>query len=106
MLSAMRAARLSVSASLHPSTACMPSSRAARMMRTAISPRFAMNTFLIVRFISGTSSIDHNEHGVGVHGVAIGDRKTAHHARNAGKYIVELLHQLHNPNDRIGRDTL
>src|ERR1700710_2975741 len=106
MLSAMRAARLSVSASLQPSTVSKPSSRAARMMRTAISPRFAINTFLIVRVISDTSRIDHDEHSVSVDGIAIGDRETAHHTRYACKYLVELLHQLHNSDNRFGRDAL
>src|SRR5881628_2325274 len=39
--------RLCASASLYTATDWMPSSRQARMMRTAISPRFAMTTFSI-----------------------------------------------------------
>src|SRR5689334_3877032 len=54
--SASCAPRLSRSASDTASTASIPSSKQARMMRTAISPRFATST----RF-SGIGSADHDE---------------------------------------------
>src|ERR671912_816492 len=71
-------------------TVLMPSAWQARRIRSAISPRFAITTFLSM----APASADH-EHGlVELDRLAGGDQDRAHGARDFGLDRIEHLHRL------------
>src|SRR6266700_7377317 len=102
--SASRTASESLSALLCTCTVARPNSRAARMMRTAISPRLAMRSFWIVMDGSKASNVD------------LGDRLTGHHrflilgeeaydlAGRARLHLVERLHDFDEADRVVLRD--
>ena len=89
--SANRTCRAFRSASEYTATVRTPSSRHARMMRSAISPRFAMRTFWNI----GTAGSDDTEEGLPeLHGLSILDEDLRDLPAEFG---VDLVHHLHRP---------
>src|SRR5580692_10696333 len=90
----------SLSALLCTCTVASPSSRAARMMRTAISPRLAIRSFLIV--IGGLRKLDFDfDNRLAGHDSVLVLRKEAHDlAGHARLHLIEGFHDLHEP-DRV-----
>src|SRR5438067_10127628 len=78
----------------------MPSSRAARMMRTAISPRLAMRSFWIVIDARTVSNVNLGNRLAGHHGLLVLGEETQDLARRAGLDLVERFHHLDEP-DRV-----
>src|SRR5260370_37938352 len=72
----------------------MPNSRAARMMRTAVSPRLAMKSFWIVMDGLTGSDSDRGDRLAGHHGVLVVDKEAHDLAGHARLYFVERLHDL------------
>src|SRR5882757_1286342 len=110
--SARRTASESLSALLQTCTVAIPSSRAARLIRTAISPRLAMRSFLMVMNAGLGSNLGSN---LGSH-VDLGDRLAGHHgflilrqeahdlARRTGLHLIERFHHLDQADGVIFRD--
>src|SRR6266480_1704470 len=89
----------SLSAVEYTTTDSMPISRQARMMRRAISPRFAIRILLNMRRVSGGA---HEEELLSVlHGLAAGDKNTLDHAARLGLDLAENLHRLDEADGRI-----
>src|SRR5215210_4496897 len=85
--SARRTCMASASAVEWTATVAMPSSLAARRMRSAISPRFA------IRILSNTALLDH-EQGLAVFDrLAVLDEDRHHGAGVGGRDLVERLHR-------------
>src|SRR4051794_27451384 len=80
----------SVSASEWTTTVRMPSSRHARWMRSAISPRFAMRIF------SNTGSAQDEQRLAVLHRLAVFHEDRLHHPGRVG---FDLVHQLHRLDD-------
>src|ERR1700751_2540713 len=78
----------------------MPSSRAARMMRTAISPRLAMRSFLIAMEMRTASNVDFGDRLPGHDGLLVLRQEPQDLAGSAGFHLVERFHDL-NESDRI-----
>src|SRR5882724_2855458 len=72
----------------------MPSSRAARIMRTAISPRLAMRSLWIVMEGLKASNVDLGDRLTGHHGLFIFGKEAHDPARRACLDLVERLHDL------------
>src|SRR4051812_42006689 len=90
--SARRTCIASVSAVECTATVLMPISWQARWMRSAISPRLAMRTFLII-----PSSLDDDERLVVFDGLGVDDEHLAHRT-GAGR--LDLVHHLHCLDDQ------
>src|ERR1700687_1610434 len=82
----------------------MPNSRAARMMRTAISPRLAMRSFRIVMDGLNASDIDLGDRLTCHHGVLVLDKEAQDLAGHACLHLVERLHDLDEANRFFLRD--
>src|SRR3954470_14486507 len=80
----------SVSASEWTTTVRMPSSRQARWMRRAISPRFA------IRIFSNMPSADDEQRLAVLDGLAVLDQHRLHYSRGVR---FNLVHQLHGLDD-------
>src|SRR6266581_952156 len=78
----------------------MPSSRAARMMRTAISPRLAIRSLWIVMDGLPASNVDLGDRLTSHHGVLILDEEAHDLAGYTCLHLVEGLHDLDEP-DRV-----
>src|SRR5690606_28319759 len=95
--SARRTYLASRSASECTTTVLMPSSRQARWMRSAISPRLAMRIFSNMAYARGARRRVHSnddEQGLAVFdGFAILDQDLLDHARLVGFDLVEQLHR-------------
>src|SRR5689334_12929016 len=83
----------SVSASECTTTVRIPSSRQARWIRSAISPRLAISTF------SNTRSADDEERLAVFHWLAVFHENRLHDAGGVG---LDLVHQLHCLDDADG----
>src|SRR5688500_691590 len=77
----------------------MPSSRAARMMRTAISPRLAMSRRLIKML-----DLDLGQGLAGHDGILVVDQELHDLAGDIGLHLVEALHHFNKADDFAGRD--
>src|SRR6187399_2435130 len=89
--SANRTCSARVSTSECTATVEMPSSRHARMMRSAISPRFAMRIFLNTALWLDAEERLPEFYGLSVLGEHLGDL--------AGHLALDLVHQLHRFDD-------
>src|SRR5258708_26717601 len=98
--SAIRTASESASAVLWACTVRSPSSRAARIMRTAISPRLAMRS---VR-IAISSNVENDQRVTGVNRPFVFDEKFRNPPGGVGLHLVERLHHLDQADDIAGRD--
>src|SRR5262245_24008346 len=78
----------------------MPSLRAARKMRTAISPRLAMRSFLIAIEMRTASNVDFGDRLPGHNGLFVLSQEPQDLARGAGFHLVERFHHL-NEADRV-----
>src|SRR3979411_2503710 len=87
--SASRTASESLSALLWTCTVAMPSSRAARMMRTAISPRLAMRSLWMVMDGLKASNVDLGDWLTGHHGLLILGKEAHDLAGCACLHLVE-----------------
>src|SRR5258708_1471205 len=92
--SASRTASESLSALLCTCTVAMPSSRAARMMRTAISPRLAMRSLRMVMNGLDASNVDLGNRLAGHHRVLVLRQEAHDLAGQAGLDLIERLHDL------------
>src|SRR5271168_1146550 len=72
----------------------MPSSRAARIMRTAISPRLAMSSFWIVMDGLNASNVDLGDRLPRHHGILVLGKEAYDLASRARLHLVERLHHL------------
>src|SRR5437667_10515075 len=72
----------------------MPSSRAARTMRTAISPRLAMRSLRMVVDGLAASNVDLGDRLTGHHGLLVLGEETYKLAGKARLHLVERLHDL------------
>src|SRR5688500_9912019 len=77
----------------------MPSSRAARMMRTAISPRLAMSRRLIKML-----DLDFGQGLAGHHRVLVVDQELHDLAGDGGLHLVEAFHDFDEADDLSRRD--
>src|ERR1700737_35564 len=102
--SARRTASESLSALLETCTVAMPNSCAARMMRTAISPRLAMRSLWIVMDGLQASHVDLGDRLTGHHGLLILGKEAHDLARCACLHLVERLHDLDETNRVVLRD--
>src|ERR1700704_2337368 len=82
----------------------MPSSRAARIIRTAISPRLAMRSLWMVMDGLTASNVDLGDRLTGHHRLLILGKEAHDPARCAGLDLVERLHDLDEANRVIFRD--
>src|SRR5690242_18835404 len=82
--------RLARSASDWTATVLMPISRHARMMRTAISPRLAINIFLNISVLR----FDLKQRLAVLHRVAVGDQRFHDTARGRRQHIFADFHRL------------
>src|ERR1700683_442255 len=99
--SAIRAASISRSAELAAWTVRMPSAFAARMMRTAISPRLAMNNVLIgIR----RSDVEVVERLAGHHRVLVFHMGRQQAPGRLSDHRRECLHHLDEPQSVANRD--
>src|SRR6266568_7393637 len=92
--SASFAASISRSASLITWTVLMPSSRAARMMRTAISPRLAMSSLAIDMVLLGRSALQFDKGLPGHDRLLVLDKELGIAARFLGGNGREGFHDL------------
>src|SRR5689334_4591988 len=91
--SAKRTWRAPASASEWTATVAMPSSRQARITRMAISPRFAIKTFLNMERRCGSGSLaDHEELLAVFHALTVLDEDLDD---DAGVLALDLVHELH-----------
>src|SRR5262245_12341140 len=99
--SASFTAKDSASAVLWTCTVLMPSSCAARMMRTAISPRLAMRSFF-----SATPSRQFGQRLAGHDGVLVVGQEFHDLARLGRLHLVEGLHHFDEADDVADRDSV
>src|SRR6185503_14235345 len=102
-MSAILTARLSRSASLCTATVSSPSSRAARMIRTAISPRLAISSRL-KRSATRSSRLDDGERLPRLDGAFVLDQEAHDPAGRVGRHFAELLHDFDQPDRVTGFD--
>src|SRR6056297_1168480 len=91
--SAMRTCMASASAVECTATVCTPISRAARMTRSAISPRLAMRILLNIRL---PRLLDDHQRSAVFHGRAILDEDPFDGARARRGDLVHCLHRFHD----------
>src|SRR5262245_46455641 len=75
-------------------TVAIPSSRAARTTRRAISPRFATSSLTGAAPPEGTSRLDQEQQLTVLHRFAVLRQHLAHDAGLVGEDLVEELHRL------------
>src|SRR5688500_11044735 len=80
----------------------MPSSRAARMMRTAISPRLAMSN-VSMAMPPQSSNFDFRQRLAGHHGIFVLGRESDDPARLIRLHLVEGFHHLDEADDVADR---
>src|SRR6185437_14650663 len=100
--SARRTARLSRSASLNTATVLRPSSRAAWMMRTAISPRLAMRSLSNIgpeRDKAVSAGLDQQQRLPRLDRPLVLDEEAHDLAGGVGMDLGELLHDLDEADD-------
>src|SRR5229473_2764506 len=102
--SASRTASESLSALLQTCTVARPNSRAARMMRTAISPRLAMRSLWIVMDGLPASNVYLGDRLTGHHCVLILDKEAHDFAGCSRLHLVERLHDFDEADRIVLRD--
>src|SRR5512142_1602286 len=91
--SALRTCRADSSAVEYTATECRPMSRQARTIRSASSPRLAISTFCI-----GPLAQD-GDFLARFHEIVVLDQESIEHAGLIRLDLVEVLHDLHQPDD-------
>src|SRR5258708_4217830 len=82
----------------------MPSSRAARTMRTAISPRLAMRSLRMVMDGLAASNVDLGNRLTGHHGLLVLGEETYELAGQTRLHLGERLHDLDQADPVVLRD--
>src|SRR5471030_12423 len=101
----MRAAWESTSASLHAATVGIPSVLAARIIRTAISPRVAMNNLsMACVMIAPSLVVECCDDLTRLHRITVFYVKGTEATGRPGGQFGKLLHDLDQANHRVGAD--